>query len=115
MSKEFDWSDKAKEKYYKRVEKLLSENGIRDIEVDREQFGIRGVSTENRIAVIRIKRVQKSKARDSIKRIKKLKNFYEVPNKYKCKYGVEVNGIFFDGYLLIPMDGGKKDVLKKAM
>lgn len=97
----FDWSMKEKEKYYKKAEKLIE--NIEGIEIDREQFGVRG---NNQIAIVHIKRVSKKKQAASIKQLKKIKNFREVTNQYKAQFDCIMKGIFFDGYFEMPMDGG---------
>lgn len=108
MAKEFDWSDKSKEKYYREAEKQISMlKTLQGVEVDRMRFGIRG----NGIAIVHIKPVHYADCKRTIAMLKKQKNFKEEKGTYKGEYGYDVKRITFDGYFEITMEG-KKNVPK---
>lgn len=100
----FSWSEKDKEYYYKKAQKVIDEaipEGKGRILVDRHSFGVKG----GKVAVVFIQALSVTCDKKLINKLLKLKGFEEL--KTTTKHGKLSRGYIFKGSIEVKLR--KKD------
>lgn len=99
----FDFTEKRKEKYFRKAEKLLAAAGLKQIEIDRTAISI----IRNEAVKVYTKKFTRQQVSDAeLKELKQIDNFTIITDRYSRKKGSKKTKYEYGFFLLrlLPKD-----------